>query len=114
MSNYNYEFGKRFQYFRKRAGLTQEEAAKKLGYSTHSSIFKIENGRQDVPITMIPQICQTFQCDPLELLGVKDGAKFSAPEGSMLMERIDKLPAAQRNKLLDTVEILVKGLEDKE
>ena len=40
----NMNFAARFRYLRKRAGLTQEETAKKLGYSTHTTIFKIENG----------------------------------------------------------------------
>lgn len=112
MDNYNYDFAKRFQHFRKRAGLTQKEAAEALGYSSHGSIYKIENGRQEVPITMIPKICEVFKCNPLELIGMKEDYTISSPEGGILMERIGNLPAASRHRLVDMVEIMVKGMEE--
>ena len=58
MDNYNYDFAKRFQHFRKRAGLTQKEAAEALGYSSHGSIYKF---------------CQIFSgaCEP-EIASIKE------------------------------------------
>ena len=114
MNNYKHDFGKRFRAFRKAAGLTQKEVAEKLGYSSHVAIFKIENGRQDVPISLVPKICQVLQCDPLQLLGIHDDYSAPHPEGSNIMERIDKLPASKRNELVNIVDILIKGVEDKE
>lgn len=114
MSNYKHDFGKRFRAYREAAGLTQKEVAEKLGYSSHVAIFKIETGRQDVSIEKIPAICQVLHCDPLSLLGLHNDHSAPHPEGANIMERIDKLPASQRNELVKTVDILVKGMEQQE
>ena len=125
MGNYKHEFGKRFKAFRLNAGLTQKEAAKLLGYESHVTIYKIENGKQDVYIDKIPAICKAFGCDPLALLGIHEDLSIAHPEGSTIMEKIDSLPstimekidslpAAQRNDLVKTVEILVEGMKKKE
>lgn len=114
MGNYKYEFGKRFKAYRLNAGLTQKEVADLLGYSSHVPIFKIENGRMDLSIDKIPIICKAFGCDPLALLGIHEDLSIAHPEGSTIMEKIDSLPAAQRNDLVKTVEILVEGMKKKE
>ena len=112
MSNYKHDFGRRFKAYRLNAGLTQKETAKLLGYESHVAIYKIENGKQDMPISLIPKVCQIFQCDPITLLGIHEDYSPAHPEGANLMEKIDSLPAAQRNQLVSTVEILVKGMKE--
>ena len=102
--------GQRFKYLRKRAGLTQKETADALGYLHHSSIFKIENGRQDIDITKIPKICEVFHCSPFELLGL-DRNREKPPEVPDFIVRINKLPAAQRRQLENTIDILISGME---
>lgn len=102
--------GQRFKYLRKRAGMTQQETAAALGYVHHSSIFKIENGRQDIDITMIPKICEVFHCSPFELLGL-DRNREKPPEAPDFLVRINKLPVSQRRQLENTIEILISGLE---
>ena len=114
MENYRHEFGKRFKAFRLNAGLTQKETAKLLGYASHVAIYKIENGRQDVSIDLIPQICRIFHCDAIALLGLHPDNTPAHPEGANIMARIDRLPAAKRNELVKTVDILVAGMENKE
>lgn len=47
------EFGKRVRKRRIQLGLSQEELAKKLGYSSRSTINKIENGTNDVVQTKV-------------------------------------------------------------
>ena len=112
MDNYRHDFGKRFKSFRLNAGLTQKDTAKLLGYASHVAIYKIENGRQDVSIDKIPTICRIFNCDPISLLGLREDYTAPSPEGSNIMARIDSLPAAKRNELVKTVDILVKGMEE--
>ena len=114
MGNYKHDFGKRFKAYRLNAGLTQKETAELLGYESHVAIYKIENGRQDVSISKIPAICKIFHCNPIELLGMHDDNTPAHPEGANIMERIDRLPAAQRNALVNTVDILVKGMEQQD
>ena len=110
-------FGQRFKYLRQRAGLTQKEVAARLGYNTHTTIFKIETGRQEIPITMVPAVCKALSCSPFELLGLRpEGDILIAvdPQTETLMERINRLPATQRHQLEATVDILIKGMEKKE
>ena len=109
------QFAQRFKFLRKRAGLTQEEVSKKLGYSTHTSVFKIEAGLQEVPITQIPAICKALQCTPLELLGLKSEGDYlvsADPSSETLFERMQKLPAAQRNQLKKTIDLIITGMEE--
>ena len=110
-------FGQRFKYLRQRAGLTQKEVAARLGYNTHTTIFKIETGRHEIPITMVPAVCKALSCSPFELLGLRpEGDILIAvdPQTETLMERINRLPATQRHQLEATVDILIKGMEKKE
>lgn len=112
MDNYKHDFGKRFKAFRLNAGLTQKEAAKLIGYESHVTIYKIENGKQDVYIDKIPAICKAFHCNPIDLLGIHEDYSSVHPEGSNIMAEIDKLPAAKRNELVKIVEILVRGTKE--
>ena len=110
-------FGQRFKYLRQRAGLTQKEVAEKLGYTTHTSIFKIETGKQEIPITMVPAICTALNCTPFELLGIRPEGDIlikADPGTETLMERINALPASQRHYLEHTVEMIIKGMEGSE
>ena len=110
-------FGQRFKYLRQRAGLSQKEVAEKLGYTTHSSIFKIEAGKQELPITMVPAICKALSCTPFELLGLRPEGDIliqTEPGIETLIERINKLPASQRHQLEHTVDLLIKGMEGME
>ena len=100
---------------RHRAGLTQKEVAARLGFSTHVSIFKIENGKQEIPITMVPDVCKALSCTPFELLGLKPEGDMLVqidPETETLIERVNKLPAGQRHQLEATIDILIKGMEE--
>lgn len=113
-TNESIAFGQRFKFLRQRAGLTQKEVADKLGYGTHTSVLKIERGRQDIPITQIPAICKALQCTPFELLGLRPEGDYlvdMTPQASTMIEKINQLPAAQRNQLAKTVDILIKGME---
>lgn len=110
-------FGQRFKYLRQRAGLTQKEVAARLGYETHTSIFKIESGKQELPITMVPAVCKALQCTPFELLGLRPEGDILIrmdPETETLMERVNRLPAAKRHQLEKTMDIFLKGMEGTE
>ena len=109
--------GECIQQARKKAGLSQKEVAEKLGYTTHSSIFKIEAGKQELPITMVPAICKALSCTPFELLGLRPEGDIliqTEPGIETLIERINRLPATQRHQLEHTVDLLIKGMEGME
>lgn len=57
---------------RKKAGLTQEELAKKLGVQK-SAIAKYESGRvENVKRSSIQKMAEIFGCDPAYLMGFRD------------------------------------------
>ena len=61
-------FGQKVKTLRKAAGLSQEELAKKLGFSHKSSISKIELGRADIPTGKIEPLAEALGVDPGALL----------------------------------------------
>ncbi len=66
------EFGKRVRNRRIDLGMTQEELAKRVGYTSRSSINKIELGLVDLPQSKIASIANTLFTTPAFLLGWKD------------------------------------------
>lgn len=72
--------GKNVAAARKRAGLTQEELAVKVGYKTKSAINKIELGVRDLPQKKIAVFAQALGTTPGHLMGWD---KPAAEQGAM-------------------------------
>lgn len=56
----NNTFGTRIRELRKSVGITQKELADYLGYKTSSSVAKIEDGSNDIPISVAARIADYF------------------------------------------------------
>lgn len=54
---------------RKRAGLTQEELAARMGYKSKSTINKIEMGINDIPQSKIVKFAEVLGTTPAALMG---------------------------------------------
>ena len=54
---------------RKAAKMTQEELARRTGYTDRSSIARIEKGEIDLPQSKIKQFAEVFGISPGELMG---------------------------------------------
>lgn len=63
------EFGKRIKDKRVELNMTQEELAKRAGYTSRSSINKIELGLVDLPQSKIVAIANALGVTPTYLLG---------------------------------------------
>ena len=72
---FNTLFGARVRYYREKAGYTQKELADKLGYTSHTSIYKIECGDNSIPISKLPDFCIALNCQPYDLLGLNEKEK---------------------------------------
>ncbi len=55
------KFGERVRARRNELGLSQEELAKKLGYTSRSTINKIENGTNDVVQTKVVEFAKALE-----------------------------------------------------
>ena len=58
--------------YRKQANLTQDELARRAGYTDRSSIAKIEKGLVDLPQTKIKQFADIFGVSPSTLMGYEE------------------------------------------
>ena len=64
--------GKRIMQRRNSLKLSQDELAKKLGYSSRSSIAKIEKGINDIPQVKVFEFAKALRTTPAYLLGYAD------------------------------------------
>lgn len=63
----NNTFGENVRKFRILRGLTQADLADLLGYKNKASIGKIENGDNDLPLSMAEKIAQALRVDIMAL-----------------------------------------------
>ena len=61
--------GKRIKSLRRKAGLTQEQLAKEIGYSTKASISKIENDVLDVNQSTVIALSRALHTTPSAIMG---------------------------------------------
>ena len=64
--------GKNILRLRKEMGMTQEELAKRMGYTSKSSINKIEMGKSDIPQSKITKFAEVLGTTPAHLMGWED------------------------------------------
>ena len=76
-------------------GMSQEELAKKIGYTDRSSIAKIESGKVDLTNSKIAEIARVLGADPAVLMGWKN-------QDSPLPSNIS-VPAAHGIPILGTI-----------
>lgn len=65
---------------RKKNGWTQEELAKKMGYTDRSMIAKIESGKVDLSQSKIIEFARIFDVEPGDLMGWDEPETFATPE----------------------------------
>lgn len=66
------EIGERIKMLRKQHGLTQKELAERCGYSSLTTINKIELGINTVPLSTVEKIAKVFNVSPSYLMGWDD------------------------------------------
>lgn len=84
---------------RKRAGLTQEELAARMGYKSKSTINKIELGVNDIPQSKIVKFAEVLGTTPAVLMGWV--SEETSKKNDLLTELVVKMRHDQ--KFLDTV-----------
>lgn len=128
---------------RKELGWSQEELAKKMGYTDRSSIAKIETGKVDLAVPKIEQFADVLGVTPSWLMGWDDEDEPSDPpsietsrlvahnmqeavdyyigtEDGILLERIRTLDATDRQRLQGYLDAILdsdkykKAIQDSE
>lgn len=62
------KFGETVRYYRRQLGLSQQELADLVGYSSHVMISHIEKGKTDIPAGRINDLARALGVNPKELL----------------------------------------------
>jgi len=70
-------FGKRVYDRRTEIGMTQDELAQKLGYKHKSSIGKIENGDNDLPLSKVVLFAHALETTVAYLMGWEEEELFN-------------------------------------
>lgn len=101
------EIGNRIKTLREALGLTQEELAKKVGYTSKSSVNKVEKGEVDISQSKIELFAQALNTTPAELMG------WEIKSTTLLTEHEKKIINAYRNnpQMQEAVDKLL-GIKD--
>lgn len=112
----NNQIGNRIKLRREELGLSQEILAKALGYTSRSSINKIELGYQDLPAKKIKKITEVLNVSPFYLMGWNENAlnicnsikdNFS-PLTSELFRLITELNEKEQLELKGTIKQMIR------
>ena len=79
-------------------GMSQDDLAKRTGYTSRSSIAKIESGKVDLPQTKIKLFADALSTTPAELMGWDD-----TKESIMSIPNIIPLPSTKKVPLLGKI-----------
>ena len=109
------DFGVRVRAARVAAGLTQLERARAMGYSTRSTISRIESGDNQVPMDRLDALAAALRTTPAYLLG-QDGAaaepaapQAAAPEDDPFLQEFWRCAMSLRR---DQQEMLLRLMRE--
>lgn len=75
------DIGKRIKALRLARGWTQRELAAKLGYTAHTTLVRIENGKTDLSRPRLIQFAEVLGVSPAYLIGLEDDPSEEARSG---------------------------------
>ena len=109
------DFGVRVRAARVAAGLTQLELARAMGYSTRSTISRIDSGDNQVPMDRLDALAAALRTTPAYLLG-QDGAaaepaapQAAAPEDDPFLQEFWRCAMSLRR---DQQEMLLRLMRE--
>lgn len=102
-------FGQRVRAARVAAGLTQLELARAMGYSTRSTISRIESGDNQIPMDRLAALSRALGVTPAYLLGQDAApAREEPPQDALWQEFI----ALSRTLRRDQLEMLLRLMRE--
>lgn len=106
-------FGINLRKIRMAKGISQEELSLKLGYSSRSSINKIESGERDMPRSKVELAAKILGVSPLDLFKNEIVTEFVVVDDdiSSIID-LEKLNEKNRAKLEAYYQALIDSQED--
>ena len=85
-------------------GLSQEELAKRVGYSGKSMIAKIEKGLVDLSQTKIMDFAKALETDAGDLMGWDDNAQKMSDRTLKYAELLSRLPEKKQEIIFSLID----------
>ena len=109
------DVGARICALRKQLGITQDALAQMVGYTSRSSINKIEKGLVNLPQSKIAEIASALFTTPAALMGWEEENSPEEPkltEGErMLLELFRQIPETQQKVFLEMGRVYADSLK---
>lgn len=111
------EIGRKIRSLRLQRKLTQEELALKVGYTSRSSINKIEKGLVDLPQSKIAEIADALGTTPTYLMGWDDPVIPAVekteltPNEQLLLDLFRQIPEEQQRVFLEMGRVYANSLK---
>lgn len=102
--------GKRIKARREQLGLTQDDLAKRLGYTSKSAVCKAEKDDSDMTTTRIQKYADALSCTPGYLMGweeEKHDIVLTAENDVELIIEFHKLNDDNKKRLSDYMKLLI-------
>lgn len=103
-------FGQRVRAARVAAGLTQLELARAMGYSTRSTISRIESGDNQIPMDRLEALSRALGVTPAYLLGQAAAPAREEPPQDALWQEFIALSRTLRRDQLEMLLLLMREL----
>lgn len=114
-NDYKKAIGNRIKLFRERNNMSQEELAKKLGYSSKASISNIEVGKANIPSEKMFDFAKALNCAVDDLIGTLDDeieqTRYNAAEivsQMSSMQNILKMLSTMDTEKIQQIEKIIK------
>lgn len=106
-------FGAYIKELRTARGMTQDELAKKCGYSNRAAISSVEKGKNDIALDRVPAFADALGVTPSQLFNAYDYERADASlETSPQIEAIKSMLTELTPSQLEQVTAIVKVMRD--
>lgn len=91
---------------RKLNNMSQQELAEAVGYKGKSMIAQVENGKVDLPASMISKFAEVFKVSELELMGLDENDVTEVQKAETLYRKYENLSPEKQAEFLNYLEYL--------
>ena len=110
------DVGFRISMLRKAKGITQDTLAQKVGYTSRSTINKIEKGLVDIPQSKIIDIAEALDTTPAYLMGWEEETSSASEETlteeeRLLIDLFRQIPEEQQRVFLEMGRVYANSLK---
>lgn len=86
--------GERIKLKREELHMSMDDLAQKLGYKSRTSIFKVESGETDLPLSKVEEFAEALHTTPQYLMGWEDEPEpyYLDPEAAEIAQEVYDRP----------------------